>query len=441
MLIQSKAIIVGVESMAMTGRAQLQNQPQEWTSDKTVSKLHFLNASGESFLCEVFDKSNNPVGWVVVDSLVNGKSHGGLRMTQSVTAGELRELAHRMTLKFGFLGLAGGGAKAGVVGDPEAPQNFRMEKLRLFGDGIAPLVVAGTYVPHPDLGTSDEEIAQLMQHVGIKRGPREPTREESGSFTSLTVAVAARVGAEHLGMKFDGIKTAIEGFGKVGQASAELLNQMGAKIVAVSTSHGALYRAEGFSVDQLLSSQRTHGSAFVNHYSEGELLPKEKLLTLPVELLCPCAVGSTIDEKNAPQIQASVISSGANCPVTDEAIQALFQRKVLNLPDFITNSGGVLGGTMAFAGISRSEILELIEKRMVPRIKRLIETSHKVGKEMSGIAEQESLTRFERVKSKAEMHNYKTTLFQIGLEFFRRGWLPPTLIHKRALRYFSNCLE
>jgi glutamate dehydrogenase (NAD(P)+) len=425
----------------MTGRIHLSGQPQEWNSDKTISKLHFLNSSGESFLCEVLDTSNTPIGWAVVDSLVNGKSHGGLRMTQSVSAGELRELARRMTLKFGFLGLGGGGAKAGVLGDPEAPQNLRMERLRLFADGIAPLVAAGTYVPHPDVGTSGEEIAQLLRHIGIKRGPREPSREESGSYTSLTVAVAARIGAEHLGIKFVGIKTAIEGFGKVGQASAELLGRMGARIVGVSTSHGALYREEGLSIEGLVSSQRTHGSAFVRHYKQAEQLPKEELLTLPVELLCPCAVGSSIDEKNAFQIHASVISSGANCPVTNEAIQVLFQRKVLNLPDFITNSGGVLGGTMAFAGINLSDILELIEAKLVPRIRRLIETSHKLGKEMSAVAEQESITRFQRAKTKAELHSYKNTLFQVGLEFFRRGWLPPALIRQKALQYFSDCLE
>lgn len=419
----------------------MKNLIQEWTADKTVSKLHFLTENGESFLCEVSDTAGSPVGWVAVDSLVNGKSHGGLRISQSLTAQDLRTLAHRMTLKFGFLGLAGGGSKAGIIGDPEAPQDSRIERLRLFADAIAPLISSGSYIPHPDVGTSGEEIGRLLAHLGIKRGPREPTREQSGTFTSLTVVAAARVGLEHIGMKVAGARAAIEGFGKVGFATAQCLSEMGAKVVSVSTSHGALHRADGLPVEALVSLQRIHGSRFVQHYHDAELLSREKLLELPVDLLCPCGVGRSIDDDNALRIQARVISAGANYPVTEEAEDILSKQGILCLPDFITNSGGVLGGTTAFAGIDLGTTRKLIEDQLVPRIKALIAGAKKEGKRMSLLAEQESMERFRRLKIQAEEQNFKNTLFNIGLEFFRRGWLPPVLLRGKALQYFSHRLQ
>jgi glutamate dehydrogenase/leucine dehydrogenase len=414
---------------------------QEWTTPEAVCRLRFLNKTGETFLCEVLDHAGVPHGWVFVDSQVSGKSHGGLRMTQMVTSDELRDLAHRMTLKFGFLGLAGGGAKAGVIGDPEAPKADRIKQLLLFADAIAPLIQTGVYMPHPDVGTSSEEIREMLQHLKIKRGPREPTREQSGSFTSMTVVTSAQIGLEHVGLTMETAKAAIEGFGKVGMATAQRLSERGVRIVAVSTSQGALYNPAGLNLQQLILLQQEFGSLFVKHYEDAESLPIEQLLTLPVDLLCPCGVGQSIHRRNASQVQARVISAGANCPVTPEAEELLHQSNVLFLPDFITNSGGVLGGTMAFAGISLSATAKLIEEKLGPRIRRLIETAKQEGKRMDVMAAEESMRRFHLAKKEAEKERFGNTLFQIGLEFFRRGWLPPALIRGRALDYFARRLE
>ncbi len=216
---------------------------------------------------------------------------------------------------------------------------------------------------------------------------------------------------------------------------------MGARLISVSTSQGALYHANGLPIEALVSLQRIHGSRFVQHYHEAEQLPREKLLELPVDLLCPCGVGKSIDETNVLRIHSRVISSGANCPVTDEAENILFKQGVLCLPDFITNSGGVLGGTMAFAGIDLAATQKLIEEKMVPRIKALIVSAEREGKKMSMIAEQESMERFCKLKVQAEEQNFKNTLFNIGLGFFRRGWLPPALMRKKALQYFAHQLQ
>ena len=109
---------------------------------------------GSQLVCTVVEDST-VMGYVVIDSTVGGRSCGGLRMLPDVDEAEIRSLGRAMTLKYGFLGLPQGGAKAGVRGDPEAPQAERWRRLVEFGRAIAPLLRSHVYIPGTDMGTED----------------------------------------------------------------------------------------------------------------------------------------------------------------------------------------------------------------------------------------------------------------------------------------------
>lgn len=394
-----------------------------------------------SFSCEVTDETGTPLGWLVVDATVNGRSHGGLRLAQDVSLAELRVLARRMTLKFGFLGLPGGGAKAGVLGDPEAAPEQRVARLRRFAAFLAPLLRSGFYCPWPDLGTCESEIDAMLTSVGVRRSRREPTRGQSSFYTALTVVVGAQVAARYLGCDLAGLRVAIQGFGKVGIAVAQGLAEKGAQIVAVSTSQGALYHPSGLPIEMLVAMSRQAGSGFVHLYREAERMDKEELLTLPVDLLCPCATSESIHVSNAAQVQARIISAGANYPVTPEAEQMLLRRGTLCLPDFVTNCGGVLGGTMSFAGLGVGTIRRFVEEKVGPRITALIKANWEQGEPLSMVAEQQALERFMQVKQQSERPDFKNSVFQTGLMLYRRGLVPEGVVRALATHYFAAVLE
>ena len=71
------------------------------------------------------------LGFVAIDSTVGWRACCGLRMLSDVDAAEVRGLARAMTLKYGLLGLPQGGAKGGVLGDPEAPRAERWTTGRI----------------------------------------------------------------------------------------------------------------------------------------------------------------------------------------------------------------------------------------------------------------------------------------------------------------------
>jgi glutamate dehydrogenase/leucine dehydrogenase len=198
---------------------------------------------------EALDQNGKPFGWVVIDSLVNRHAHGGLRISPNVSLQELQDLAYKMTLKFGYVGIANGGAKAGIIGNPEGSVEERMALLRKFSDAIQP--VKHTFFPHADMGTTRAEINEAF---GKSDRRKEPSREQSGFFTASSVVICASVAANHLGKQMNELTAAIEGFGKVGSAVASFLQQLGVRIVAVSTSRGAIFNNNGLNISELIRS-------------------------------------------------------------------------------------------------------------------------------------------------------------------------------------------
>jgi glutamate dehydrogenase (NAD(P)+) len=393
--------------------------------------------------CRIFTAAHdgNVLGYVAIDSTVGGRSCGGLRLLPDIDKKEIRALAWSMTLKYGFLGLPQGGAKAGVFGDPEAARPERLERLVEFGHAIKPLLNSKTFVPTSDMGTHSADIRHMLNAVGIRVGRRELQNNSSGYYTAHSVWAGVVQSLHHIGQDLSRCTAAIEGFGNVGRPLASLLNRAGAKVVAVSTSRGALYHPQGLDVDRLVQLADEVGSQVVEIYREGQFLKQKALLELPVDVLCPCARWNSIHSGNAPRISARVVCPGANNPITPDAETALFERGVLCLPDFVTNCGGVLGGTMEFASVSRERITTFIEHHIGERIAWLLgeaEAKHCSSRE---VAVPLALHRFQEVRQGADHPTPVARLFKAALELYRRGWIPGPLVGPPSLHYFERTLS
>src|SRR4051812_38388249 len=195
--------------------------------------------------------ASDVAGYVVFDSTVRGRAHGGLRLLPDVDEAELSDLAFNMTLKYGFVGLPNGGAKAGICGDPEASAGDRRKLLAAFGRQMAPLLCAGIYRPAPDMGTRAADIRCVLEAAGAPLTRQDFRASRSGYYTALTVLCGVRAAAEHLGLALGESTAAIEGFGAVGGPLANLLARAGIQVVAISTLHGGLYNPAGLDMAHL----------------------------------------------------------------------------------------------------------------------------------------------------------------------------------------------
>ncbi len=387
---------------------------------------------------EISDNGVGLVGWLAVDSTIDNHCCGGLRMAPDVSARELAELARVMTLKYGFLGLPHGGAKAGIICDEKTTSEKRSGLLKAFGMKIKELLVGRVYSAGPDMGTTNADIRYMLEASGNRVPRRTLTGERSGWYTSLSVIASARVAASFQGTGLSGSTAAIEGFGKVGGAVAQGLHKRGCKIIAISTSQGAIYSSSGLNIARLLELSGRFGIKMVDNYKDAEKIDRKKLLELEVDILFPCARHHSINADNVSQIKAKLVSPGANIPVSEEAEDLLFERGVLCVPDFIANSGGVLGGTMEFAGLGPSTISDFIDHNFTKQVITILEKSLKDGACPRKTAEDFARDRFTRVKSAAENKSLMKGAFNLALELYRHGMIPESFVGTLAGRYFRK---
>jgi glutamate dehydrogenase (NAD(P)+) len=380
------------------------------------------------------------LGFVAIDSTVCGRARGGLRMLADVSETEIRAAARAMTLKYGFLGLPQGGAKAGVRGDGEGSEGSRRERLEAFAHAAAPLLRERMYVPDADLGTRADQIRSMMESIGVHVGRQEWRANRSGYYTAVSCLAACEAALALRGEALAGKKVAVEGFGSVGSALARMLDERGARVVAVSTSRGALYDPDGLDVSESLAAAAEHGSAFVERMAPARRIEREALLELPVDLLCPCARYHGIHEGNAARVRADIICAGANNPASPEAERMLVERAVLFPPDFVTNCGGVLGGTLEFAGLTPERIAAIIEGHLSVKVAALLERAEQHGTSVREVAEPQALARHAAVRSSAENPSLPGRVLALGLAAYRRGWVPKPLVATLTPRYLARLL-
>lgn len=282
-----------------------------------------------------------------------GPFKGGLRFDSGVSTEEFRDLASSMTWKTAVVDIPFGGAKGGIDCDPSQFEPAELETLvKRFVEKLGPLIGPMRDVPAPDMGTDEQVMAWVVEAYSRRYGNRpsvvtgKPTAlggiAARASATGYGVARMARWSAGAMGRDVSDLRVAIQGFGNVGSHAAESLCDMGAKIVAVGDRSGAIHRADGLPIPNMLRTREQSPGAEVVHLDENaERLTDEELLACDVDVLIPAAIGGVIHERNADSVEADLIVEGANLPITATADQILADRGCTVVPDLLANAGGV----------------------------------------------------------------------------------------------------
>jgi glutamate dehydrogenase (NAD(P)+) len=296
-------------------------------------------------------KIGNFIGYRVQHDNARGPFKGGLRYHPTVDVDEARSLASLMTWKTALVDLPFGGAKGGINCDPNKLSRGEMERLtRKFIEKIHDMIGPHKDIPAPDVGTDAQVMAWIMNEYGKYEGFQpacvtgKPV-EFHGSAgreaaTGFGVAIVAREMLGRLKRTITGTSFAIQGYGNVGSHTARCLAQMGGKIIGVSDAYGAVVNPEGIDITEL--DKHVAISRKIVGFKGGEPITNEQLLTMPVDVLIPAALGGVFDREMAKAVTAPVIVEAANGPTWPEADEIFKARDILVVPDVLANAGGVI---------------------------------------------------------------------------------------------------
>jgi glutamate dehydrogenase (NAD(P)+) len=290
-------------------------------------------------------------GYRVHHSIVRGPAKGGIRFAPDVTLDEVRALAAWMTWKCAVVNIPFGGAKGGVICEPDVLSPTELERItRRYTSEIMDIIGPERDVPAPDINTNPQTMAWIMdtysmhmRHTvtGVVTGKPLALGGSAGrtEATGRGCMIVTMQALRRFGLDVASTRVVIQGFGNVGGMSAKLMARSGFKIVCIIEYDGAVYNPKGLDIEALMKHRHDTGS--ITGFPGGEDIDRETAFFLDCDVLLPAAKENVITSANADRIKAKIICEGANGPTTSEADAILAEKKIFVIPDILANAGGV----------------------------------------------------------------------------------------------------
>ena len=290
-------------------------------------------------------------GFRVQHNFARGPAKGGIRYAPDVNLDEVRALAAWMTWKCAVVNVPFGGAKGGIICDPQQMSTGELERMtRRYAAELLDFIGPEKDVPAPDMNTNEQTMAWIMDTYSmharhtvtavvtgkpIDLGGSSGRREATGRGILFVVNEAIK----RFKMTPGETRVVVQGSGNVGGIGARLFHEAGYKVVAISDIHGGIYNPKGIDIPNALDYLGTTRS--FEGYEGVEFVTNPELLELECDVLVPAATENQITSQNADRIKCKVLAEGANGPTTAGADEILHSKGIFVIPDILANAGGV----------------------------------------------------------------------------------------------------
>lgn len=372
-------------------------------SDSKYSGWSEMDQWGPEKVLQVYDPDTGMRGVLVIDNTSTGPGKGGIRFAENVTPSEVFRLARTMTWKCAAAGLPFGGAKGGIIANPNKVN--KVEWIKSFAKMIRPYCPS-QYIAATDVGTTELDMAVFAHEIGDMHACTGKPQELGGiphelGTTGYGVSIALSSTLDFLNdfknkgvdfsipiqdilkilnIKRKNIRTTIQGFGNVGSFAAKFLNDQNINIVGISDVSGFLYDEKGLDIVNLMKDMR--GKQNLADLSDSQhnynILEKDEIFEAEADIFIPAAMTGVINNHTAPKLidrGVKIIIEAANIPTTLSADKYLTDKGILIIPDFIANSGGVIGSFVEYQGRTEQEAFDLIQYKITNNVKRSLYNS------------------------------------------------------------------
>jgi glutamate dehydrogenase (NAD(P)+) len=360
-------------------------------------------------------------GYRIQHNGARGPYKGGVRFHPEVDIDEVRALASLMSWKTAVVNIPFGGAKGGVNCPADKLEPAELQKIsRSFMDKIEKVLGPTRDIPAPDVGTNAQVMAWFMDEYGKLHGhtPAIVTGKPislEGSFgrdaaTGRGCVYMFREAAPAIGLSPADTTFVVQGYGNVGSWAARILQQLGAKMIAVSDANGAIRADAG--IDANLLHEHIAGGGLITEFEGAEAISADDLVAVPCDVFIPAALGGMVHEGNADRMQCKMLIEGANSPTTPAADKILRDKGTYIVPDVMANAGGVVASY--FEWVQNLQHFRWEEREVNDKLGTIMRRSFR---EVSGRAKEEKLDLreaayvlgIERVVEAARMRGYITT--------------------------------
>ena len=302
-------------------------------------------------------------GFRVQHNDARGPAKGGIRFHPHETVDTVRALAMWMTWKCAVVNIPLGGGKGGVICDPHHLSMKEQEQIcrgwvRQMAKNVGPL----NDVPAPDVMTNAQHMLWMLDEFEVIHGAKFPgfiTGKPVGMGGSLGrteatgygVIFTVREALKDMGIRPQDTTASVQGFGNVAQYAIDLYQQLGGKVICVSSwdqqdqCSYSFKKMSGVSLEELWKITDKFGGIDKAKAKElaYEILDGGAWIEQDVDILIPAALENQVRGDNATKIskKVKIIAEGANGPTTPDADKIIQEKGIFMIPDFLANAGGV----------------------------------------------------------------------------------------------------
>jgi len=263
---------------------------------------------------------------IAIHSTLLGPSLGGARFypydDEAYALDDVLRLSRAMTQKAALAGLAQGGGKAVIIGDPRLVKTPAL--LRDFAAAVDSL--QGRYITAEDVGTTQDDMNLIRETTPFVAGTaisRGGSGDPSAATAFGVVVAMEAAAARRWGGDLEGRTVCVLGAGKVGGEIIRLLVQR--RVVVVASD-----------VDPTKAERALRAGAT-------RVVDPADALRVPAEIFCPCALGGLLTEEVVPELGFAIIVGAANNQLARaEVADSLAAAGILYVPDFLANAGGII---------------------------------------------------------------------------------------------------
>ena len=280
-------------------------------------------AGGHERLLLVREPAAGLLAAIAIHDTTFGPAIGGTRMREYPSLDDAivdaLRLSRAMTSKAVFAGMACGGGKAVIVGDPATEKTPAL--LEAYGRAVEEL--DGRFFTGGDMGIEVADLPVLARATRFVGHVAENAPFDASDLTAIGIIAAMRETAKRLGKRLDGCTVALQGVGEVGGRLAEKLAGEGVSLIvtdAIPARSRAVARASG-----------------------ARAVGVDEVLAASCDIFSPNAAGGVITEEIARTLPCRAVVGAANNPLaSDDAGEILAGRDILYAPDYVANAGGLL---------------------------------------------------------------------------------------------------